>query len=89
MVHFVHLSFTRGFMLSTLIPAYGRDYKSKKEVIEDFENNKDFLLQTYNGTTYINKEDIEKTGEKEVMIRYAKLTKVTVVKYSTKKQQWG
>jgi len=28
----------------TLIPAYGRDYKSKKEVIADFEANKDFVI---------------------------------------------
>jgi uncharacterized protein YlzI (FlbEa/FlbD family) len=76
-------------MLSTLTPAYNREYKSKKQIIEDFENNKDFLLQTYNGSTYINKEDIEKIGEKEVMIRYSNLTKVTIIKFNSKKQHWG
>ncbi len=75
-------------MLSTLTPAYNREYKSKKAILEDFAQNKDFLLQTYNGSTYINKEDIEKTGEKEVMVRYANLTKVTIIKFNAKKQQW-
>lgn len=75
-------------MLSTLIPAYGRDYKSKKELLADFAANKDFLLQTYNGQTYVNKGDIEKTGEKEVMVRYAKCTKVTVLKFAPKTNTW-
>ena len=30
-------------MYLTLLPAYGRDYKSKKLIIDDLNNNKDFL----------------------------------------------
>ena len=29
-------------MFLTLLPAYGRDYKSKKLIIDDLNNNKDF-----------------------------------------------
>lgn len=75
-------------MLSTLVPAYGRDYKSKKELLADFVANKDFHLQTYNGQTYINREQIEKIHEREVMVRYAKCTKVTILKFSPKNNTW-
>ena len=34
--------------MATLTPAYGRDYKSKKEVIAALESNKDFI---YNDIT--------------------------------------
>ena len=33
-------------MYLTLLPAYGRDYKSKKLIIDDLNNNKDFLEST-------------------------------------------
>ena len=75
-------------MLSTLVPAYGRDYKSKKEGLSDFLNNKDFLLQTYNGSGYINREQVESMNEREIMIRYQKHTKVTILKFSNKTQTW-
>ena len=32
-------------MFLTLVPAYGRDYKSKKAVLADWEANIDFLIQ--------------------------------------------
>ena len=31
-------------MYLTLLPAYGRDYKSKKAFIEDIKSNKDFIV---------------------------------------------
>lgn len=74
-------------MLSTLVPAY-RDYKTKKEVLAAFVADKDFKLETYNQSTYINKQDIEKLGEKEVMVRYSKLMKVTILKFSSKTNTW-
>ena len=36
----------------TLTPAYGRDYKSAKEVKADFVAGKDFVLNTFQGSTY-------------------------------------
>jgi len=28
----------------TLVPAYGRDYKNRKSVKDDWNNNKDFII---------------------------------------------
>ena len=68
--------------MSTLTPAYGRDYKSQKEVLADFNSDKDFI---YNNITspddgrYVNKADLLKGTEQCVWIRYGKLRKVMVV----------
>jgi hypothetical protein len=64
----------------TLVPAYGRDYRSKKAVLADWEAGKDFQVAGFGGRGYINKEGAEHYGVKTVNIRYQKLTKVTVVK---------
>lgn len=69
----------------TLTPAYGRDYKSKKAAIEDFEANKDFIFNCmfgpdacYDGKP-VNKEQL--VGKyKAVQLRYGKLRKVTIHK---------
>ena len=45
---------------ATITPAYGRDYKSKRAFLEDFDANKDFTLQHMGRSTYINKEQIRK-----------------------------
>lgn len=65
----------------TLVPAYGRDYKSQKEVREAWNTGKDFLINdmssTYNGK-YVNKDDlVEWTGT--LNIRYKRLTQVCVI----------
>ena len=63
----------------TLIPAYGRDYKNKKEVLADFDADKDFVivdLFSVNDGRYVNKSQLSGFS---VMIRYNKLTKVMVV----------
>lgn len=64
----------------TLTPAYGRDYKSKAEVIADFNANKDFVANDMGRGGYINKEQILQLGLKSVNIRYKKLTQVFVHK---------
>jgi hypothetical protein len=71
-------------MTLILTPAYGRDYKNKKAVIADFENDKDFIINDifgeyaqYDGKP-INKSDILKQGTTTVNIRYQTLTKVLV-----------
>lgn len=60
----------------TLIPAYGRDYKSKKEIMLDWMSNKDFQL----GTTrqYCNRQSEWPKGT-VIMVRYRKLTMITEV----------
>lgn len=65
----------------TLVPAYGRDYKSAKEVKADFEADKDFLIQDFFSPwdgKHCNKSDLD-NGE-TVKIRYKNLTQVVVIK---------
>ena len=59
----------------TLTPAYGRDYKSKKAVLTDWNSNKDFVISdVFNGYgRYVNKPQI--TNE-NIVIRYDKQRKV-------------
>ena len=68
--------------MTTLTPAYGRDYKNKNDVITDFNNDKDFIINDmfspYNGK-YCNKSDIKNTY-KSVKIRYNKLQKIIIVR---------
>jgi len=62
-----------------LIPAYGRDYKSKKALMADFDANKDFLIADIScpdDGRYVNKEQL-KPGTM-VQVRYKRLTQVTV-----------
>jgi hypothetical protein len=65
----------------TLIPAYGRDYKSIAQVKADFEANKDFEIASIGPDCgrYANRAALAKAGVKSVMIRYARLTKVVEV----------
>lgn len=67
----------------TLTPAYGRDYKSKKAVIEDWNSGKDFVIANMfhpDDGRYCNKEDIVKDGkENSVSIRYKRLTQICVI----------
>lgn len=65
----------------TVIPAYGRDYKSVKEVKEAYEAGKDFTIQDFfsgaDGKA-INKEDAERAGV-QLKVRYSKLTKAVIL----------
>lgn len=65
----------------SLVPAYGKDYKSKKEVQAAWDANADFLIQCfghpYDGK-YINKADAEEGVTYN--IRYKKLRSVLPIK---------
>lgn len=65
----------------TLVPAYGRDYKSQKEVKADWDAGKDFQIadisSSYDGA-YTSKNDASQLS-RPVMIRYKKLTQICVV----------
>lgn len=69
----------------TLVPAYGRDYKTKKAVLQDFNDGKDFIMQSYDSQGYINKEQIDKVHKESpiraVNIRYKQLTQIAVINY--------
>lgn len=65
----------------TLIPAYGRDYKGKKGIVEDLEAGKDFQIcdmsSKWDGS-YCSLKDF-KAGE-TLKIRYKKLTMIHTYK---------
>ena len=60
-----------------VVPAYGRDYKSQKEVKADWEANMDFqIVSAFAYGRYINKQDAEREPDTGIIVRYAKLAKV-------------
>jgi len=64
----------------SVVPAYGRDYKSKKEVQEAFDANKDFTINDLfggNDGRAVNKQDLQ-PGD-VLNVRYKKLTQVAVI----------
>ena len=66
-------------MLQTLevVPAYGRDYKSQKEVLADWNADMDFqIVSVQEYGRYINKQDADRTPDLNILVRYAKLEKV-------------
>jgi hypothetical protein len=62
----------------TLTPAYGRDYKSQKEIQADLDADKDFI-EAMSGS-YVNRSQLREIGHTAVNVRYAKLRKVTICK---------
>ena len=69
----------------TLVPAYGRDYKSKKDLLTHLAGNNDFTICDiscqYDGK-YANFTDLKKAGYAELNVRYKRLTMVAVFKMS-------
>lgn len=66
-------------MTITVIPAYGRDYKSKKEVIIDWINGKDFQIadiSRVNNGAYCSIRDFG-SGDK-ITIRYKQLREILI-----------
>jgi len=62
----------------TLVPAYGRDYTDKQDVMTDFQQGKDFVLKNTRSrwdSTYCSIRDCE--AEDMIKLRYDKLRKVT------------
>ena len=68
-------------MYITVVPAYGRDYKSAKEVVEAWDAGKDFRicdLSSPRDGGYINKDDAPKGAT--VNVRYKRATQVKPIK---------
>ncbi len=67
--------------MTTLTPAYGRDYNNAKAVKADWNAGKDFIIadmfDKYDGKP-VNKQDADRAGMK-VMIRYAQLRKIVAI----------
>lgn len=62
----------------TLVPAYGRDYKNKAQVLAAWQDGKDFIAEGITGGGRATNKDDCPAGEHNV--RYDRLTKVTVIK---------
>lgn len=64
-----------------LAPAYGRDYKSKREVIEAWNNDRDFVMtDLISGGGYVNRRDLRVSGfVGSLKLRYGKLRKIAVL----------
>lgn len=65
-------------MYYELVPAYGRDYKTKAEVVAAWESGKDFEGDYQLGFKLVNKQDIPKPCT--VNLRYKRNMNVAVVK---------
>ena len=65
-------------MYLTLLPAYGRDYKNKKLIIEDLNSNKDFIESSSN--SYINKQQFKELNISSFLVRYDQQRKITNIK---------
>jgi len=71
-------------MYLTLLPAYGRDYKSKRVIIDDLNNNKDFLESTTR--KYINKQQFKELNISSFNVRYDQQRKIINIKIKDLKQ---
>lgn len=65
-------------MYLTLLPAYGRDYKSKRVIIDDLNNNKDFLESS--SLRAINKQQFKELNISSFNVRYDQQRKITNIK---------
>ena len=60
-----------------LLPAYGRDYKNKKEIIFALNSNLDFLESS--SLKPINKQQFKDFKLNTVLVRYRKYTKIASI----------
>jgi hypothetical protein len=65
----------------TLVPAYGRDYKSRAAALADFEAGRDFRIASVGPDIgrYVNRSQLVEAGIREVSIRYARLARIAMV----------
>ena len=75
-MHYVPRGLLKMFL--TLLPAYGRDYKSKKAIIDDLNNNKDFLEST--SLKAINKQQFKELNISSFNVRYDQQRKIINIK---------
>ena len=60
-------------------PAYGRDYKNKKEILADYLANKDFEVSDISNKGKVNKSDCLRYGVACLIIRYSNLRKTASI----------
>jgi len=66
-----------------LSPAYGRDYKSKKAVLSDWDNNKDFIINNIIcAGQYVNRQQLPALladGYTTIEFRYSRMTRLCLL----------
>ena len=63
----------------TLTPAYGRDYKSKKALLQDIKDNKDFIINAFGHPSDTKPCSPSDFKGQTIMFRYDQLRKITPV----------
>lgn len=66
-----------------LSPAFGKDYRSKAEIISSLKGGADFILNDTSSPWFgkpINLPQIKEAGYTGVQVRYSKLRKAVVIK---------
>jgi hypothetical protein len=72
----------------TVKNAYGRDFKSKREILEHYNSNKDFQnLNPFVSGAYVSKENAKKFKVAFLNVRYNNLMKIAVIDVNKDKFQ--
>ena len=66
----------------TVRNAYGRDFKSKREILEHYNSNKDFQNLGINQGAYVNKKDAKRFKVGYLNVRYKNLMNIAVIDVS-------
>ena len=67
----------------TVSNAYGRDFKSKREILEHYNSNRDFQnLNPMISGAYVNKKDAKRFKVGYLNVRYNNLMKIAVIDVS-------
>ena len=66
----------------TVSAAYGRDFKSKKEILNYWNENRDFINLGISQTGYINKQDAKRFKVGFLNVRYKNLMNIAVINVS-------
>ena len=63
----------------TVRGAYSTDFKSKKEILEHYNSNKDFLNLGISQGAYVNKKDAKRFKVGYLNVRYKNLMNIAVI----------
>ena len=69
----------------TVRNAYGRDFKSKREILEHYNSNKDFQNLGINQGAFVNKKDAKRFKVGYLNVRYKNLMNIAVIDVSKDK----
>ena len=72
----------------TVRNAYGRDFKSKREILEHYNSNKDFQNLGINQGAFVNKKDAKRFKVGYLNVRYKNLMNIAVIDVSKDKLLW-